>query len=84
MRVGEQSHLAEHAKLCFSAPRPSSVACGDSFPQGKLWGLSKSALPQKNDGAYHREGQAPPLRHPGRCGVRADVVIGPYKKLSGR
>ena len=35
MRVEEQSRFDVHAKLCVSAPRPSSVACGDSFPEGK-------------------------------------------------
>ena len=38
MRVGEQLRFDETAKLSVSAPRPSSVACGDSFPEGKLWG----------------------------------------------
>ena len=44
MRVGEQLRFAETAKLSVSAPRPSSVACGDSFPQGKLWGACVSPL----------------------------------------
>ena len=38
-----------------SAERSSA----DSFPEGKPRDFSKSALPQKNDGAYRREGQSP-------------------------
>ena len=47
MRVGEQLRFDVHAKLSVSAPRPSSVACGDSFPQGKLWGAYISPVRQK-------------------------------------
>ena len=32
-------------------------------PRGSQGTLSKTALPQKNDGAYRRAGQAPPLRY---------------------
>ena len=32
MRVGEQLRFAEHAKLCFSAPRPSSAPFGGTCP----------------------------------------------------
>ena len=59
MRVGEHSHLAETAKLSVSAPRPSSVACGDSIPQGKLWGAFRTAVRAKATAADQREGQSP-------------------------
>ena len=53
------------------APQPAS-------PRGSQGGSGKSALPRKNDVAYQREGQAPPLRYDegsrvrraGRCGHR--------------
>ena len=38
MRAGEQLRFAEHAKLCFSAPQPSSAPFGGTFPEGKVWG----------------------------------------------
>ena len=58
MRVGEQLRFDEHAKLSISAPWPSSVACGDSFPQGKLWGAFRAAVRAKATAADQREGQA--------------------------
>ncbi len=52
MRVGEQLRFAEHAKLSISAPLPSSVACGDSFPQGKLWGAYNPNVHAKVAASY--------------------------------
>ena len=63
MRVGEQLRFAEHAKLCFSAPRPSSGPCGATFPEGKVWGAHRPPVRAKATAACQREGQAPPLRY---------------------
>ena len=64
MRVGEQSRFAEHAKLCFSAPRPSSGSLrSPPSPRGRQGVRTALPLRAKAAAANLREGQAPPLRY---------------------
>ena len=63
MRAGEQLRFAKHAKLCFSAPRPSSAPFGGTFPQGKARSAYDSRLRAKAAAANQRAGQAPPLHY---------------------